>query len=272
MFHAISQSKHSPFSSNHELKRAMHDALAPETQDRARLAPVFSYYYSSSEPVDVDKWRQNVCAQGVWGTEFDMVIFSCLYKVNIKSYSQVDINNVLEHSCIETRQALDFLFDRSGFLYKGKDGKPLYNVEDFIPAGAPTIFLFNHHAGQPSLPVPRGPPKWIHNNHYAYLEPCQDMQGKAPVYYGGNLWSDPHPDTPKPFNDVAIGKSHLDREKSTFENLLEDDSDDDSSKSMIPPPSVPPMTLNDDDGNIDNGTDMDDGADMNDSAGTGNGA
>ena len=41
-----------------------------------------------------------------------------------------------------------------------------------------------------------------YNNHFAYLEPCEDMEGKEPVYYGGMAWSNAGPGTPTEFHDV----------------------------------------------------------------------
>jgi hypothetical protein len=185
----------------------MFDRLAPSSPERDHLAPILSYYYSNSEAVDVDEWRKRVCRFGEWGTDFDMVVFACLFKINVMSYSQVTAERILENAGFNTTQRLEFMFERDGPLMCEKTGIPLYLVDDFIPAYAETIFIFNHHCTAPTKPVPPipSPPKKPirgFNNHFGYLEPCEDVQGKAPVYYGGIAWTDPSPDTPSPFKDV----------------------------------------------------------------------
>jgi hypothetical protein len=64
----------------------MFDRLAPSSHERDCLAPIFSYYYSNSEAVDVNAWRKRVCCFGEWGTNFDMVVFACLFKINVKKF------------------------------------------------------------------------------------------------------------------------------------------------------------------------------------------
>jgi len=115
-YNAIATSDLSPFPSAAELKREMHDRLAAGAPEREHLAPVFSYYYSNSEPVDVDKWRVHVLKDGEWATEFDMVIFACLFGVNIKSYAQVRENSTLEHSFFDSALSLDLIFSCNGDL------------------------------------------------------------------------------------------------------------------------------------------------------------
>jgi hypothetical protein len=165
----------------------MFDHLAPSSPERDRLAPIFSYYYSNSEAVDVNEWRKRVCHFGEWGTDFDMVVFACLFKINVMSYLQVTAERILENAGFNTTQRLEFMFEREAY--------------------AETIFIFNHHCTAPTKPVPpipSPPKKPIRglNNHFGYLEPCEDVQGKAPVYYGGIAWTDPSPDTPSLFKDV----------------------------------------------------------------------
>jgi hypothetical protein len=98
MFHAIAASDHSPFPTGGEIKRALFDALAPGARAREDLSFVFSHYYATDEGVEVDLWRNKVFTQGLWGDDFDLVVFACVFGINVTSYSQVDANHVNKFS------------------------------------------------------------------------------------------------------------------------------------------------------------------------------
>ena len=97
-FHAIAKSPLCPFKDYVEVKRAMSDRLARGSPDRERLAPIFKYYMTDSEPIDVEVWRRRIVLPREWGNDFDMVIYACLFGTNITSYNQVAANCIVSSS------------------------------------------------------------------------------------------------------------------------------------------------------------------------------
>lgn len=183
MFHAIAASEHSPFPTAGEIKRALFDSLAPGTSKREDFSFLFLHYYATNDGVDVDVWWNKVYTQGIWGDDFDLGIFACVFGVNVTSYSQVDANHVLEHSRLDTTEALRFVFGRTGPTYQDERGVPKFDVNDFIPTDSPTIFLFNHCYGSPAVPVPRNT---LHTSSHA-RKICKDGLPSTMVEFLGPI-------------------------------------------------------------------------------------